>query len=106
MTTSSKPKASVRNLMSARASLARKAGQTFGGGGCLAPVLLVAASLAAVFPVAVFSVMPPSFPVAWRRGLDVSELLGQQLAGRAAGQVAEVAGHVRLVVVAAFRREA
>src|SRR5215475_4564991 len=87
--------------MRPRASLARKAGQTFGGGGCLVAVLSVAA-----FAVPVFWVMPPSFPAVKQRGLDVSELLGEQLAGRAARQVAELAGHVRLVVVAAVRGQA
>src|SRR5258708_32862731 len=87
--------------MSPRASLARKAGQTFGGGGCLVAVFPVA-----VFSVAVFSVIPRSFPVVMQRGLDVSELLGEQLARRAARQVAELAGHVRLVVVAAFSGQA
>ena len=63
--------------MSPRASRALNVGHTCGGGVC---------------------VMPRSCPEVGRPGLDESELLGQPLRRRAPGQLAELAGEVRLVV--------
>ena len=86
-TVSSKPNASTRKRIRARASRARSVGQTWGGG--LLSVMIAS--------------LPPGWPGA---GLDVSELLRQPGRRRAAGQRAELAGQVGLVVVAALGGQA
>src|SRR3954468_11712009 len=79
-TVSSKPNASTRNRMSARASRARSDGHTCGGG---------------VFA----SVMGSILVEQGQTGLDKTELVRQPLRRRAARERAEVADQMRLIEV-------
>src|SRR5262249_58844222 len=95
------PNAPTRTLISARASRARNVGQTCGSGAAPMTHLPSLGGGPAGSPGPVL----PGCPVQPGPGLDVSELLGQPLARRAAGQRAELPGQVSLVEVPAVPRQ-